>query len=146
MKQTIMLWIGIISLSSCQSTTDESVRSTDQQEIVEVQSTIEKLITPNELVEIKKNNPEVVVIDVRTPGEIAQGYIEGSKIIDYNSRDFKQQLQKLDKSKTYIMYCAVGGRSGNAQSMMKKMGFGNVANLKGGIVAWQNEGLPLVKK
>lgn len=86
---------------------------------------------------------DVVVLDVRTPEEVAAGSIEGSTALDFYGANFKQSLEALDKDKPVLVYCAVGGRSGNAMQMMKKMGFKEVYNLSGGIRAWKSEGKPV---
>lgn len=78
----------------------------------------------------------VVVLDVRTPGEIAQGKIAGAMELNFNSPDFAQQTAKLDKSKTYLVYCRSGNRSGQACNIMQQQGFGKLYNLKGGMIAW----------
>ncbi|MDQ2657138.1 MAG: rhodanese-like domain-containing protein, partial [Bacteroidota bacterium] len=53
-----------------------------------------------------------VVVDLRTPDELKQGRIPGAIVIDYFGADFESAIQRLDKDKTYLLYCAGGGRSG----------------------------------
>jgi rhodanese-related sulfurtransferase len=90
----------------------------------------------SELPKIKEEK-KAIVIDVRTPAEWQQGVISGADLfIDYNSPAFKQQLAKLDKSKTYIVYCRSGGRSAGASQVMMDSGFKNVINMQGGITSW----------
>jgi rhodanese-related sulfurtransferase len=76
-----------------------------------------------------------VLLDVRTAGEFQSGTILSAKNIDVMASDFTAQLSKLDKSKSYFVFCRSGNRSGNAVSMMKKEGF-NAFNLVGGIGAF----------
>lgn len=84
-----------------------------------------------------KNEKKAVVIDVRTPAEWQQGVIAGADLfIDYNGANFKQEIAKLDKSKTYIIYCRSGGRSTGASQVMSEAGFKNVINMQGGISSW----------
>lgn len=84
-----------------------------------------------------KNEKKAIVIDVRTPAEWQQGVIAGADLfIDYNGANFKQQIAKLDKSKTYIIYCRSGGRSAGASQVMSDAGFKNVINMQGGISSW----------
>ena len=84
-----------------------------------------------------KNEKKAIVIDVRTPAEWQQGVIAGADLfIDYNGANFKQQIAKLDKSKTYIIYCRSGGRSAGASQAMTDAGFKNVINMQGGIMSW----------
>jgi rhodanese-related sulfurtransferase len=82
----------------------------------------------------------VVLIDVRTPGEVAEGYIQGAdKFIDFNGSNFQTEINKLDKSTTYVMYCRSGGRSGKAADFMVNNGFQNVYNLTGGVLSYKGE-------
>ncbi|MCD8528835.1 MAG: rhodanese-like domain-containing protein [Chitinophagales bacterium] len=79
------------------------------------------------------------VIDVRTPEEVSQGFIKGADyFFNVNGGNFEEQLKDLDKDATYIVYCRSGMRSNNAQSIMKKLGFTKVYDLKGGILAVGN--------
>lgn len=84
----------------------------------------------------KMKGPNTVILDVRTPGEVAQGNIEGHVHIDYRAGDFTTKIDALDKSKEYYVYCASGGRSAKAGKMMQKSGFKNVSNLLGGYSSW----------
>lgn len=91
-----------------------------------------------------KNEKKAVVIDVRTPAEWQEGVIEGATLfIDFKGANFEQQIAKLDKSKTYIVYCRSGGRSAGASQVMVDNGFKNVINMQGGILSW---GGKVVKK
>jgi len=90
--------------------------------------------------EFKKlqTEPNTVVLDVRTPEEVAGGIIQGASLfLDYHSAEFAQQLDGLDKEKTYLVYCRSGNRSGKAGAMMQEKGFKKLYNLEGGISAWQ---------
>lgn len=81
-----------------------------------------------------------VVIDVRTPGETAAGVIEGVDLfIDFNAPNFAAEVAKLDKSKTYVLYCRSGGRSAAASQVFVDKGFKTVYNLAGGITAWKGK-------
>lgn len=80
-----------------------------------------------------------IILDVRTPGEVAEGVIPGSMHIDIQSADFVNRIEELNKDKEYIVYCKSGGRSARASDMMSKVGFKKVYNLKGGYTAWSAE-------
>ena len=86
----------------------------------------------------------VITLDVRTPGEFDQGHIEGSRLIDFQSGNFENEIAALDKGKTYAVYCRSGNRSGQAVKVMRDAGFKNVYNLNGGVIDWADAGLPLV--
>lgn len=88
---------------------------------------------------------KAIFLDVRTPQEWNKGHIKGATHLDIFNDDFEAQLKKLDKTKVYYVYCAVGGRSAEASDMMVKLGFKNVYNMQGGFNAWQKAGLASVK-
>ncbi len=90
----------------------------------------------SKLREVKTN----VVLDVRTPAEFQAGHIPGAVNIDWNGVDFTRKIDALDKTKTYLVYCASGGRSARACDKMSTLGFSNLYNLEGGIKAWQRAG------
>lgn len=84
--------------------------------------------------QVKLNDPEVVIIDVRTPAEVSQGHINGADLfINYNGSDFEEKINSLDKNKTYYVYCRSGSRSASASNFMVDKGFKKVYNLIGGI-------------
>ncbi|MEL7222587.1 MAG: rhodanese-like domain-containing protein [Bacteroidota bacterium] len=87
----------------------------------------------------KMTATDVVILDVRTPGETTQGMIDGAVEIDFRSDDFQAQISALDKDKTYLVYCKSGGRSSNACEMMQEMGFEKLYNLDGGYTRWSAE-------
>jgi len=89
--------------------------------------------------------PGVQILDVRTPGETAQGIIAGAVEINVNDADFQQKVNRLDKNKPVLVYCRSGARSGNARRQMTAMGFKQVYNLSGGIIAWQGSGQKVVR-
>ncbi|WP_047545093.1 rhodanese-like domain-containing protein [Psychroserpens sp. Hel_I_66] len=81
-----------------------------------------------------------VILDVRTPEEVAQGMIPNAMAIDiYKGQGFIDEIEKLDKTKTYYVYCRSGARSGQACSVMNQLGFKNAYNLTGGFMEWQGE-------
>jgi rhodanese-related sulfurtransferase len=87
----------------------------------------------------------VIVLDVRTPREFAAGHIAGATNLNYLGGDFSDRLAQLDPSKTYLLHCAVGGRSTNALPKMARLGFTNLIHLDGGFKAWQAAGNPVVR-
>lgn len=72
-----------------------------------------------------------VVIDVRTLGEFNLGHAHQALNIDFYSPTFRDEIQKLDKNKKYELYCRSGNRSGQAEVLMKQLGFGDVTNVGG---------------
>ena len=103
--------------------------------------------TPQKDVSVQKaqklmKQKNVVVLDVRTKAEQDSGYIKKAVFIDYKKQDFKQKIQTLDKSKTYVVYCKSGRRSAETLTLMTSLGFTNVYNVLGGIDAWRKAKLP----
>ena len=107
-----------------------------------------KDVTPgqaNILIQANQGNAGFVILDVRTPQEYAEGHIQGAINIDYNASGFQNKVGKLDKTKTYLVYCHTGIRSAAASKIMVSLGFKNVNNMTGGITDWQSLGFAVVK-
>lgn len=118
-KTIICLFLSILFFTSC-----KSKQESNQNEESFKNLTVEEVIT------LWEANPDIVVIDVRTPDEIAEtGAIENSINIDFKSSDFKEKISALDKDKEYILFCKSGNRSGQASKIMAEMGFSNINNL-----------------
>ena len=91
--------------------------------------------------EIKADS--VVLLDVRTPQEYAEGHIDGALNINIQSDDFRQRAEKeLSKDPTILIYCRSGRRSMEAAGILSELGY-KVVNLKGGIIEWKGDGLPV---
>lgn len=135
------LVLGLTSVTGCvQSETDTAGLETPTQII--------KNITPKEaltLIENNRDNPNFVILDVRTPEEFAEERIENTINLDYYTDTFEDELNKLDKNKPYVIYCRSGMRSGVTLDLMKELGFKEVYNILGGIIAWKADVLPTIK-
>ena len=86
-----------------------------------------------------------VVLDIRTAKEFAAGHIAAARNLDFYAADFEKQLADLDRTKTYLVHCASGGRSGRSLEAFKKLKFESVYHLDGGFNAWQRAGKPVAK-
>ncbi len=138
---SVLLVLGVVLAGGC---TGEKIETPVQ----ETPAQIIEDISPQEaftLIQDNQNNPDFVIIDVRTPQEFADGYIEDASNIDFYSETFRDELDSLDKSKTYLIYCRSGARSGKTLNMMAELDFEKVYNVLGGILAWKAEELPTVK-
>ncbi len=82
------------------------------------------------------DQPDIVILDVRTPKETAEGKIEGAIEINVKDPSFDEKIQALDKDKTYLVYCRSGARSVTSCNKMADQGFTNLYNLLGGYNAW----------
>lgn len=101
-----------------------------------------KLVTPEEMKELSQLE-DVQLVDVRTPDEYEEGYIEGFQNIDFYADTFQEDIEKLDKTKPVIVYCRSGGRSGKCSKLMQEKGFTMIYDLEGGITKWTSEGFEI---
>ena len=99
----------------------------------------------SDLIAKHKNNTDFIILDVRTPQEFNNGHIEKAILLDFYSKTYTDGLKRLDKSKTYLIYCRSGNRSGKTLDLIKNMGFSQVYNMDQGIRGWRSMGFPVFK-
>lgn len=95
--------------------------------------------------ETKSSKKNTLVIDVRTPEEVAEGHLPGSVNINFLGENFAQEIDVLNKKTTYLVYCKTGVKSRKAADLMQKAGFKDVYMLEGGYTAWTQAGKPIEK-
>ena len=88
---------------------------------------------------------KVVVLDIRTAKEFGEGHLKGAKNINFLGKEFKDELAKLDKDRTYVMHCQSGGRSSRAKKVFQELGFKKVLHIQDGYRAWASAGFPVEK-
>lgn len=130
----VLLVLALTLLNSCSGTAQETHTNTA------AISTPYQDLDAAAFNKLRRENPEAVILDVRTPGEFAQGKIDGAVNLDIKDPAFSEQVSGLDKDKTYLVYCRTGRRSASACQLMQDQGFKNLYNLQGGILAWQAAG------
>jgi rhodanese-related sulfurtransferase len=91
------------------------------------------------------NREDALVLDVRDPGEFSAGHVLGAKNLPLARLDAPDAALAKRKDKPLIVYCDGSERSAKAVAALKKQGFTRVANLSGGLKAWQQAGLPVEK-
>jgi rhodanese-related sulfurtransferase len=91
------------------------------------------------------SQPDVIILDVRTPDEFNAGHIANAININLEGSDFSSEVSKLDKNATVAVYCRSGNRSGVATDQMAELGFTDMYDMQGGIVDWEAAGGPVVK-
>lgn len=143
--------IGIYTLNSKSPTQNEiiSVNQAEQNtnqnqnnDILGAESNVSHM-APNDFKSAIETG-EFTLIDIRTTEEYASGHIQGAEQNDfYQTQEFSNYLDTLDKNKKFLIYCRSGNRSGQALNIMKSKGFSNVSDLAGGISSWSNTGLPI---
>jgi rhodanese-related sulfurtransferase len=97
------------------------------------------------LIEKHREDSDFVILDIRTPGEYQYGHIKNSIMIDFYSKAFVEEINRLDKGKTYLIYCRSGNRSTRSLELFKKLEFQKIYHLSSGINGWKSEGLPVVE-
>ena len=132
-----LLILPLIIISGCANQKDTNLET----QIIR-DTTTEEAYT---LIQDNHDNPDFAIIDVRTPKEYAAGRIANSINIDFYSKSFRDDLNKLDKEKKYLIYCKSGNRSGKSRDIMRNLNFTEVYNMLGGMVQWEADGLPSVK-
>lgn len=101
-------------------------------------------VEPVEAAELIESTDDLVVLDVRTPEEVAAGAIPGAINIDLSSPDFSARVADLDPTLPYLVYCRSANRSAQAVAVMADLGFTDLYEMAGGIISWANAGGPVV--
>jgi len=130
-------WV-VIALLSCAGTTPP--KSSQRQP--------SENISPAEaytLIQEHRADLDFVILDVRTPEEFAQEHLEHAVNLDYQGPTFREQLEILNKQKTYLVYCKSEKRTEKAFQLMKELHFPYIYNMTGGIDQWSKDKLPVVK-
>jgi len=97
-------------------------------------------LSQNEWAQALNEQQQAVVLDVRTQEEFESGYIPKAINIDIQmGPSFIDEINSLDKTKSYYVYCRSGARSSQAVQLMRELGFNNTFNLLGGILDWEGE-------
>ena len=84
---------------------------------------------------------DLLLVDIRTPTEVAQGVIPGA--LEMPMHLIPLRLAELPKDKDVVLYCRSGARSYQACAYLMQQGLGRVLNLRGGIIAWARHGYPI---
>lgn len=143
---TLMIVSGLVS--ACQNSTDNSSQQSNPSAEQQVAASNEMVADTTQLpftnldvkaFKEKMKEPGVVILDVRTPKETAQGKIPGAKEIDFYGDNFESEIEKLDPEKTYLVYCRSGNRSAKTCNLMASKGFKHCYNLVGGYKAWTQQ-------
>jgi len=139
-------WLAILLALSLLFSVVSAVDCAPSASIVQEQSVVDiSAEEAYELIQDNLNNPDFVILDVRTPEEFAEGHIEGAINMDYYEGGFRDELDTLDKNKTYLMHCRSGSRSGRTLDIMEELDFARIYHMNGGMIEWEAEELPVVK-
>jgi len=127
----VVIWLGLVvtALGDQDSTRVIAVSAKEAADL------IDKHIGDNEF----------AILDIRTPREFQSGHLAKSIPIDFYSQTFAGQLNRLDKTKTYLVYCRTGNRSTKSLELFKKLKFRKIYHMASGISAWKSEGFTVVR-
>ena len=128
----IVLLMSISFLSCAQNKKKDAKKSNDIVEVISIE-------------ELENAASTIQLIDVRTPEEYNEGFINNAKNINVKDDDFIILTSKLDKNKPVYVYCKMGARSGKAAAQLKEAGFVKIYNFKGGMKQWKAEGKKISK-
>ena len=144
MKKTVIILSSILSiyLMACNSRTTDSTKDSVLTKSDSLNFKSPKTeITVDEALAMSKE--EVLIIDVREPDELAEVSYDVSNIKNIPLGELESRLSEVPKDKQIIVVCRSGKRSGNAYDILKENGFTNMANMQGGVLAWQEKGFPI---
>ncbi len=141
-----------VSLSGCSSDSDSASDTAATSESSEVQGPSAAVEAPESPVRVGVpqfaeviTDPNVTIVDVRTPQEFSEGHIDGAVNIPVELPDFMDRVSELDPSGTYAVYCRSGNRSQPAVQGMASVGINGIYELESGTTGWTSEGQPLVQ-
>lgn len=97
------------------------------------------------LIEENSKNTNFIILDFRTESEFSAGHIENSVNIDYEALTFEDELKKLDRTKTYLIYCRNGRKSSGALPIFERLKFEKILNMENGVYEWNQKAYLLVK-
>lgn len=130
MIRLFTLTLLVISLFACQNLESQQTANGGTLQTVSVADFEQKLTS----------SPDAQLVDVRTPGEFAQGHLANAVNISISTPDFITQLDQLDKNKPVFLYCLSGVRSMRAARQLQEQGFQEIYDLQGGLIKWLNAG------
>lgn len=152
LKNLFFVKVAFLLLLLVNACTDNSNQANDQADTTStadaalVRFETERLdLMAADVASLIEEQPEYIILDIRTPEEYTEGHIANALNINFYADDFKAQLAALDREQTYIVHCRSGGRSGKAVPMMEELGFRKVIHLAGGIKDWEASSLPVFK-
>jgi len=129
---TLAIAISSLGVVSCQNKANDEAKE-------QVTTNIAERVDNTRFNALMTELQDEQLIDVRTPDEYNAGAIGNATNINFFDADFKQQIEKLDKTKPVMIYCQSGGRSGKALKQLNEMGFKAVYELKTGYGGWPKE-------
>ena len=104
------------------------------------------LVSPSAAIRLMNSDEDALIVDIRAAAEFKSGHIKGAKNTPLNELSSAIDSYADYKNKAVLIYCNSGATATRAIKLLKKAGFGKINNLEGGIAAWKEANMPLVKK
>ena len=136
--------VGVLVFASSSGITAEATNESAAKSSKSSSTAAIKKVNVEEFEKLSKDKNNVV-LDVRTRKEFEAGHIPGALNLDINSPEFEKKVSSLDKSKTYLVHCAAGGRSARACNKLSGMGFSHLVDLPPGFKGWEAAGKKVEK-
>jgi rhodanese-related sulfurtransferase len=108
--------------------------------------TVAEHIGPAEAMRRLRENPQIILVDVRTPLEYRRAHLAKARLIPLESLERLAPSELSDRDATLLLYCAAGSRSLRAMKLLEKMGYTKLASLTGGLDAWAWRGFPVIRE
>ncbi len=131
MKTVLLLTASVLAVAACSPTSTKTWNVNN--------------VSAAKAYKFIQRNPDAVVLDIRTPKEYEEGHVKDALNINFKSSGFAGEVAKLDKGKTYVVYCRSGNRSGKSMPVLKRQGLGKVYHIHKGFKDWKASGLPVEK-
>ncbi|GEQ87284.1 hypothetical protein ULMS_27920 [Patiriisocius marinistellae] len=128
----LFLCVGIISCNNKNASKNADGNTVQGGKIV-------KVLAPQAMHDVLKDNPNAQLVDVRTTDEFKVSHLKDAQNICVTDNDFKEKAENLDRNKPVYVYCKRGGRSARAAKILQEMGFKEIYDLDGGITKWEGE-------
>ena len=140
MKLHYYLIAGALAFSACTSNTPITENGKDLQAQNGTENSV-KTIKSQEVKALVEAEQDLLILDVRTPEEYASGHLQNALLLNKNDAAFEAKIGELDRNKTYMVYCAKGGRSADAARIMKELGFTKIYDATEGFESLKQAGI-----
>ena len=139
-KSILLLLFSLLLLTACQTTTAEPAAPAASSD-VDVSTLADQIDVQTASTVYERD--DVFMLDVREQWEYDEGHIPDINLIPMG--EIPNRLDELPRDKEIIVTCRSGNRSGRITALLQENGFTNIHNMQGGILAWQDAGLPVEK-
>jgi len=145
MKKPIQFLSGLaLFLASCQPFNKVEETAKQEMKSIEVETGVVN-VSPEEARKLIGKDRSIIILDVRTPKEFAEGHIAGATNLDFKNDQFSEGVEKLDPEASYLVHCRSGSRSGQALPILEGVPLKKIYHLNSGFIGWETAGMPVEK-